>query len=166
LFQIPAGLKEVKELSKWNAAKIKKQLVGKPAPEFAVTDLTGTELKLSAFHGKTVLLDFWATWCPPCREDAPALAKLYKKYGGKELEILGISVSEDRQIVEKFLKGHQGGYPIVLTTENDLSRPYEIGVFPTYMVIDKNGILAAVVEGEKGLGELRDLLKKAGLESD
>jgi thiol-disulfide isomerase/thioredoxin len=165
LFQLPsAGMKEVKELSRWNAARMKKQLIGKPAPELEVNDLQGEPLALAAFKGKTVLLDFWATWCPPCRADGPALDKLYKKYGQQELIILGISVSEDRAIVEKFLGEHPHAFPVVLTTENEMPRPYQIRVFPTYIVIDKEGNVTAAVEGDKGFGELQGLLKKAGLE--
>ncbi|MDP8990164.1 MAG: TlpA family protein disulfide reductase [Acidobacteriota bacterium] len=162
--QPPADMKEVKELSRWNAARMKKQLIGKPAPELEVNDLQGEPLALTAFKGKTVLLDFWASWCPPCRADGPALDKLYKKYGQQELMILGISVSEDRAIVEKYLGEHPHAFPVVLTTENEMPRPYQIGIFPTYIVIDKDGNVTAAVEGDKSFGELRGLLKKAGLE--
>ena len=104
LFKLPPGeMRQVKELSKWNAAKIKKQLAGKTAPDLTVTDLKGKPVTLSAFKGKTVLLDFWTTWCGPCRADGPALDKLYGKYGGKDLMIVGISVSEERETVENFL---------------------------------------------------------------
>jgi thiol-disulfide isomerase/thioredoxin len=167
LFGLPsADIREVKELSRWNAAKIKKELTGKPAPELAVMDIRGEPVSLSALKGRTVLLDFWTTWCPPCRADAPALEKLNQKYGGKELTIVSISVSEDRELVEKFLKEHPHSYPVVLTTENEMPRPYEIGVFPTYIVIDKDGTVASAVEGDKVFGDLRRLLKKAGLETD
>lgn len=111
LFQLPADLREVKQLSPWNAAKIKKRLAGKPAPELALTDTEGQPLLLSAYKGKTVLLDFWTTWCPPCRADAPSLDKLYRNYGGKELMIAGISVNEDRAVVEKYLKEHPHSFP-------------------------------------------------------
>jgi thiol-disulfide isomerase/thioredoxin len=165
VFQPPiADMKEVKELSRWNAARMKKQLIGKPAPELAVNDLQGEPVALASFKGKTVLLDFWATWCPPCRADGPALDKLYKKYGQQELMILGISVSEDRAIVEKFLGEHPHTFPVVLTTENEMPRPYQIGIFPTYIVIDKDGNVTAAVEGDKGFSDLQGLLKKAGLE--
>src|SRR5260370_38316878 len=83
LYKLPGDLREVKELTSWNAARIKKQLAGKPAPELTVTDIQGKSVALSSFKGKTVLLDFWTTWCPPCRADAPALDKLYRKYGGR-----------------------------------------------------------------------------------
>ena len=167
LFKLPSGdMREVKELSRWNAAKIKKQLGGKLAPELTLTDLKGKPLALANFRGKTVLLDFWTTWCPPCRADGPALDKLYRKYGDKDLMIVGISVSEERDIVEKFLNEHPHNYPIVLTTENEMPLPYQISAFPTYIVIDRDGTLAAAVEGDKGFSDLRKLLKKAGLESE
>lgn len=167
LFKLPSeDLREVKELSRWDAAKIKKQLKGKPAPELTATDVTGKSVVLSSLKGKTVLLDFWTTWCPPCRADAPALDKLYNKYGEKDLAIVGVSVSEDRAIVEKFLKEHPHSFPVILTSENDMPAAYQIGVFPTYIVIDRDGTLAAAVQGDQGFGELRKLLKKAGLELD
>ncbi len=164
LFEVPSGGREVKELSKWNAARIKKQLAGRPAPEFTVTDIQGKSVTLSAFKGKTVLLDFWTTWCPPCRADAPALDKLYRKYGAESLMIIGVSVSEDRAIVERFLRDHPHNFPVILTTENELPSAYQIGVFPTYIVIERDGTLASAVEGDRGFSDLRKLLKKAGLE--
>jgi thiol-disulfide isomerase/thioredoxin len=166
LFILPKDLHEVKELSRWDAQRIKKQLAGKPAPELAVVDLQGKPFALADFKGKTVLLDFWTTWCGPCRADGPAIEKLYRKYGGKELAIVGISVSEDRGIVEKFLKEHPHSYPIVLTTENEVPRPYEVSSFPTYMIIAPDGTFSAVVEGDQGFRDLRNLLKKAGLEAE
>jgi thiol-disulfide isomerase/thioredoxin len=167
LFKLRSGdMREVKELAKWNAAKIEKQLAGKPAPDLALTDIQGKPLALSNFKGKTVLLDFWTTWCGPCRADAPALDKLYRKYGEKDLMIVGISVSEERDLVKKFLNQHPHSYPIVLTTENEMPLPYQVSAFPTYIVIDRDGTVAAAVEGDKGFSDLRKLLKKAGLESE
>lgn len=164
LFKLPEGVREVKQLSHWDAPKIKKQLAGKPAPELSLTDMTGQHVSLAGLKGKTVLLDFWTTWCPPCRADAPAIDKLYKQYGDKNLAIIGISVSEERELVEKFLKQHPHFFPIALTTENELPRTYQIGVFPTYIVIDPDGSVRSAVQGDQGFGELRKLLKKAGLE--
>jgi thiol-disulfide isomerase/thioredoxin len=166
LFRIPPGVKEVRELSRWNADRMKKQLAGKAAPDLVLTDLQGETVRLSDLKGKTVLLDFWATWCGPCRADGPSLDKLYQKYHQKNLTIVGVSVDEDRAVVKKFLSEHPHQYAIALTTENEIPRPYQIGVFPTYIVIDPEGNLAAATEGDTGFAELRKLLKKAGLETD
>jgi len=167
LLKLPSGdMREVKELSRWNAARIKKELAGNPAPDLALTDIHGKPLKLSDAKGKTVLLDFWTTWCPPCRADSPALDKLYQKYGQQDLLIVGISVSEERATVEKFLSEHPHSFPVALTTENAMPRAYRIGAFPTYIVINRDGTVASAVEGEKGFADLRKLLKKAGLEVD
>ena len=167
LFQLPSpDMREVKELSRWNAARIRKQLVGQPAPELDVTDLAGKHLSLTDFKGKTVLLDFWTTWCGPCRKDAPSLDKLYSKYGGTNLMIVSISVSEDRAVVEKYLSEHPRAFPVVLTSENEIPRPYQIGAFPTYIVIGRDGEVMAAEEGDQGFGELRKLLKKAGVEAE
>ncbi|MGO9131045.1 MAG: TlpA family protein disulfide reductase [Bryobacteraceae bacterium] len=165
LFAPPSSeMREVRELAAWNAARLKKQLAGKPAPELAVNDIQGKPIALSDLKGKTVLLDFWTTWCVYCRANSPALEKLYSRYGGKNLAIIGFSVSEEREIVERYLKEHPHGYPVVLTSENEMPRPYQVHAFPTYMVIDPDGTFAAAVEGDQSFGELRHMLKKAGLE--
>ena len=164
LFKVPGGAREVKALSKWTIARIRKELVAKPAPELEVTAMDGATVALSALKGKTVLLDFWATWCAPCRADGPALDKLYQKYGPKDLEIVGISVSEDRGVVEKYLKEHPHAFPIVLSTENDLPRAFQVSSFPTYMLIGPDGKVSSAVQGDQGFSDLRKLLKQAGLE--
>jgi len=78
--------------------------------------------------------------------------------------IVAISVSEEREIVEQFLKKHPHSFPVVLTSENEMPRPYQIGIFPTYMVIAPDGTLATAVEGDQGFGDLRKFLEKAGME--
>jgi len=165
LFKLPsANLREVKELSPWDAARIKKQLGGNPAPELRGTDISGKPVILSTLKGRTVLLDFFTTWCPPCRADAPALDKLFRKYGPQDLVIVGVSVSEEHSVVESFLKQHPHSFPVLLTTENEMPRPYQIGAFPTYIVIDRDGNVAGAAEGDQGFSDLRKMLKKAGME--
>jgi thiol-disulfide isomerase/thioredoxin len=159
-------MREVKELSRWDAARIKKQLAGKPAPELVLRDILGNPITLADYRGKTVLLDFWTTWCPPCRADAPALDKLYNKYGDRDLMIVGISVSEDRAVVEKYLVSHPHNFPIVLTTENDMPAAYQLDALPTYIVIGRDGLVTSAAEGDQGFSDLRKLLKRAGLEID
>ena len=79
---------------------------------------------------------------------------------------MGISVNEERPVVTQFLKEHPHDFPIALTSENDIPRPYQIGLLPTYMVIQRDGTVASAVAGDQGFSELRKLLRKAGLEPD
>jgi thiol-disulfide isomerase/thioredoxin len=163
LFLRPADVREVKKFTPWDAKRMNAALRGKAAPELSLTTLDGGAVSLASLKGKTVLLDFWATWCPPCRVDAPALEKLHKKYGS-QLAVVGISVNETREIVEAFLKKNPHTFPIALSSENDLSRTYEVSVFPTYIIVDAEGNFETAVEGDKGFDGLRDRLRKAGLD--
>jgi thiol-disulfide isomerase/thioredoxin len=160
------GMREVKHFSPWDEARIKKQLVGKPAPELQVTDIRGNPISLSGMKGKTVLLDFWTTWCPPCQADGPTIEKLYQKYSGKDLVVIGISIDEDRETVEKFLNKHPHTFPVVLSSENTLPRPYQIEVFPTYLIIGPDGTLAAAEQDDQSFGRLRKILEKAGMATE
>lgn len=158
-----SSLKEVKAFSIWDAKQVKKSLAGNPAPEITGVDLNGNPVTLSSLRGKTVLLDFWATWCPPCRADGPSLNKLQDKYGGSDFTVVGIAMGEDRTIVEKYLGEHLAKYPIVLGSEADLPRQFQIQSIPTYVALDANGNLITATSGAQGFGELKKLLKKAGL---
>ena len=131
-----------------------------------MTDLDGNPVVTESFKGKIVLLDFWATWCLPCRADAPALTRLYTRYSEHDLMIIGISVNESRDIVEKFLKEHPHVFPTVLSTENELPAIYRVNALPTYVVIDRNGTVTAAVDGDQGFQELTKLLRHAGLVVD
>jgi thiol-disulfide isomerase/thioredoxin len=165
-FELPsADMREVKKLTEWDIAKIKKELTGKPAPDLLVRDLTKKEIRLADYRGKVVLLDFWTTWCPPCRADGPALETLHKKFSD-DLAIIAISVSEQRNVVETYLKTHPYSFPIVLTTENNMPRPYQISWFPTYIVIGRDGVVVTSASDEQGVGKFEGLLKKAGLKND
>lgn len=166
LFKLPEGLKEVNYFERWNDVRIRKELAGKPAPDLQVSDIAGAPISLANLKGKTVLLDFWTTWCPPCQADASSLEKLNQKFGNKNLAIIGISVDEDRDIVQKYLKKHPHSFPIVLSSENQMPRAYQIGVLPTYMIIRPDGTLMTAEEGDKGFGKLREDLQKAGLQPE
>jgi thiol-disulfide isomerase/thioredoxin len=117
-------------------------------------------------RGKPSCSTFGPTWCPPCQNDSPAIDKLNQKYGGKDWMIIGISVDEERETVEKYLKKHPHSFPVVLSSENPLPRPYQIGVFPTYLVIGADGTLISAEEGDQGFGKLRKTLEKAGMSTD
>jgi thiol-disulfide isomerase/thioredoxin len=84
------------------------------APEFSLPTLTGEELELAAYKGKVVLLDFWATWCDPCREQIPSLVELQNKYRGQGLQVLGISMDDEPGPVRDFYQQFKLNYPVVM----------------------------------------------------
>lgn len=162
LFAIPPGAKRVADLRTRTASAIRNELQSKTAPDLDVTDLQGDPLRLTDFPGKTILLDFFSTWCGPCRDDAPALNKLYSKYKDKNLVIIGISSHETRDAVENYFQHATHAFPIVLGSENTLPAAYRIAVIPTYMVIDVEGKLRMVKQGRQGYQGLRRLLDEGG----
>jgi len=131
--------------------------VGKPAPDFEVTKLDGTRLKLSDLRGKRVVLDFWATWCGPCVMEIPHLAKLQLENGGETLSVVGLS-QEDRVVLKKFTETHDVPYSIASVSEVDLPEPYaSIRSIPTTFFIDESGILRDVVVGYHDFDALKRL---------
>lgn len=90
--------------------------VRRPAPDFSLPQLNGQALQLSSFRGKVVLLDFWATWCDPCREETPHLVELQQKYGDRGLQIIGISMDDGPEPVRGFYQQFHMNYPVVMGT--------------------------------------------------
>ena len=109
------------------------------APDFTLKTLEGEEMTLTSLKGKVVLLDFWATWCAPCRESIPHLVNLHKNYGEKGLVILGMSADKgDGDVVRRFVKSMDIPYPIMITPEEVL-RSYGVTALPTTVFIDREG---------------------------
>lgn len=84
------------------------------APDFSLPDLTGRRLDLSSYRGKVVLLDFWATWCDPCREQIPHFVELQNRYGGQGLQIIGVSMDDGPEPVRDFYQRFKMNYPVVM----------------------------------------------------
>ncbi|HET6516119.1 MAG TPA: TlpA disulfide reductase family protein [Thermodesulfovibrionales bacterium] len=111
------------------------------APGFTLTDLQGTKVSLSGFRGKVVLLEFWATWCPPCRESIPELNRLYDKYRDKGLTVIGISMDKGGDVsstVGSFMKEQGVVYP-VLIDDGKVSALYGVTSIPAMFIVDKEG---------------------------
>ncbi|HZW40614.1 MAG: TlpA family protein disulfide reductase [Syntrophothermus sp.] len=109
------------------------------APDFTLKSVDGKNIKLSSYKGKIVILDFWATWCGPCRKGIPDLISLQKEFP-KDLVVIGISVDrETKNNVPKFIKDYGVNYPIVYYTEDVVKNYGGIEAIPTAFIIDKNG---------------------------
>jgi peroxiredoxin len=114
------------------------------APDFRVTDLAGRTISLSDYRGKVLFLNFWATWCPPCRAEIPDFVEAYAKQKANGLEILGISVdTTGKSAVAAFVEKYKINYPVVLETRENTGKiidDYQPGQFiPTTFIIDKTG---------------------------
>jgi cytochrome c biogenesis protein CcmG/thiol:disulfide interchange protein DsbE len=114
------------------------------APDFNLKTLDGKTLQLSALKGKVVLLDFWATWCPPCKAEIPHFKELYDQYRGKGLEIIGVALDEGgEKDVAPFAQQNQINYPLAAAGAQQLAQAYGgVRGIPTTFLIDKQGKIA------------------------
>jgi peroxiredoxin len=109
------------------------------APDFTLQDMSGKKVRLADFRGKVVLLEFWATWCPPCREEIPTLERLHRQYGSKGLTILAVALDEGGwDGVKSFAAERKIGYTVLRGTE-DVSAKYMVRLIPAMFLIDKQG---------------------------
>lgn len=105
--------------------------------DFTLPSLDGEDITLSKLKGHVILIDFWATWCPPCRKSIPVFIDLYNKYHEKGFTVLGIS-REDKSVLEKFRDEIGIPYPLLIDN-NGISKKYQVQAIPTIMIFDKNG---------------------------
>ena len=139
-----------------------------PAPNFTLTDQYGITHTLSDYKGKVVFLNFWATWCPPCRAEMPDIQKLYEETGedsDSELVILGVAfpnfgdeTSEDG--IRMFLEENGYTYPTVMDTEATLMAPYYITAYPTTYMIDRDGNIYGYVPGSMTKDIMEDIIRQ------
>lgn len=124
-----------------SCTKEKKQAIeGDEAPDFTLSDINGSDVRMSDLRGKVVLIEFWATWCPPCRESIPAMNEIYKRYNEKGLVILGISVDKGQNVAEDlraFVREYSILYPVLIDSKN-INNLYGVYSIPTTFLIDKD----------------------------
>jgi peroxiredoxin len=123
-------------------------LKGKRAPDFEAKTVDGKRIKLSDLRGKVVLVNFWATWCPPCREEMPLFNEVYRKYKGKGFEIIAVSTDKNEGLVKKFIKEFKIPFPVVLDEKGELIKIYRVQGLPTSFLIDREGRVVKVRLGE------------------
>ena len=116
--------------------------IGNKIPDFVLYDLKLNKIEASEFKGKPIILNFWATWCPPCREEMPSIESFYKKNKEKGIEVVAVSVDQDsKEKVAEFIKNKGYSFPIYYDYGAILSRTFFIRSIPTTYFIDRNGII-------------------------
>ena len=135
---------------------------GRLAPDFELVSLDGKRIKLSDFRGKAVLLNFWATWCSPCKQEMPWFVDLQKKYGSEGLVVLGVAMDDsDASKIAEFTGQMGVNYPVLLGTEK-VSEDYgDVQYLPTSFYIDRDGKFVGKGVGLLGRREVEDNIQKA-----
>ena len=119
-----------------------------PAPALVLKDLSGRAIRLSEYQGKVVLLNFWATWCPPCRAEMPELVRMQREYGGRGLQVIGITYPPERRArVRQFARRLKVNYPIALGTQKTKTLFDGGQDLPLTVVIDRQGFIREVIRG-------------------
>lgn len=142
------------------------QMIGQPAPDFALRTLDGRNLRLSEYLGEVVLLNFWGTWCGPCRQQMPVLDEIHTRYLRAGLVLLGVNLDEDASHASEMAAALRVSYPVLLDARKQASRSYQLAAMPVTVLIDRSGLVRHVSEGykpgdEQGyLEQLRKLLNE------
>ncbi len=120
-----------------------------PAAEFALPARTGQAVSLAGLKGQVVLINFWATWCGPCRKEMPLLEQIQKKYASLGFTMLGVNVEEDTTMMDTFLKDVPVTFPILLDPANGVSKLYNVSAMPSTVIVDRKGNIRYIHQGYK-----------------
>ncbi len=119
------------------------------APDFTLKSYAGSNQKLSEFRGDVVLLNFWASWCGPCRQEMPLLNVLHKKYKKLGFTVIGVNVEEHSEKARQIVKDVAIKFPILFDSENKVSELYKVSAMPSTVIIDRNGNMRYLHKGYK-----------------
>lgn len=109
------------------------------APDFTLKSRDGSNIKLSELRGQVVMVNFWASWCGPCRQEMPLLEQLYQRYQPMGFTLLGVNVEEDSSAADKVLKDIPVSFPILYDSKNSVSESYQVRAMPSTFLIDRDG---------------------------
>lgn len=162
-FHPPSSAKEVKKFAFENMQnRTGDALVGKEAINFNLTSIGGGQINLKDLRGKVVVLDFWATWCGPCREAHPHLQKLYEEYKNDGLVVLGIN-SESKAKVQHYMQENGYTFTNLMDPDQSVGINYRVDAIPSVFIINRKGIVDAHLVGYQPESAIRKAIKKAGL---
>lgn len=137
-------------------------IAGSIAPDFTGKTMAGDNLRLQEQQGNVVMLNFWASWCGPCRKEMPLLEDMQKKYQRMGFTLIGVNVDEDTQAAKRFLADVKTSFPMVLDASGTISKQYNVDAMPTSIFIDRSGNIRDVHKGYKAGDEkaYEKILKK------
>jgi thiol-disulfide isomerase/thioredoxin len=136
-----------------------------PAPTFRAKTMDGEILNNDSLRGKTVLFQFWATWCPYCKRDMAVLERIGQEFAPQGLVVYGVNVGESKKKVRNFLEESPRSSKVILMEDTNLAAVFDAKAYPMYVLIDSKGNLAGMQEGAGGEAALRHLLRKAAIGS-
>lgn len=136
-------------------------LAGAPAVSYDVKRLDGTIDALDRYRGSVVVMNLWATWCPPCREEMPDLQRFYSEYKSKGVVVLGVDQGESAQAARAFVRAHGVTFPILLDADQQYGGSYASIGLPTTIVVDRRGHIVRGIDGELTLAQMRDAVGQA-----
>jgi len=134
--------------------------VGSPAPDFTLPTLGGGQVKLSDLKGRPVLINFWATWCPPCRYEMPAIEAMYQKYKEQGLVVIGVDVQEPENLVAAFVQQYGLTFTIALDSNGEVSSVYRVRAFPTTYFVNPEGVIQDMHRGAMNAGMIEGYLRR------
>ncbi len=141
-------------------------LEGQAAPDFALKSSTGENLRLSEFRGDVVMINFWATWCGPCRQEMPLLDELYNRYQRVGFNLLGVNIDDDSRKAMQMIEELGVDFPVLFDSQKEVSKLYNVEAMPVTVLVDREGEVRYVHHGykpgyeDKYLDQVRSLLRE------
>lgn len=141
-------------------------LEGQVAPDFALKSSTGENLRLSEYRGNVVMINFWATWCGPCRQEMPLLDELYTRYERVGFSLLGVNIDDDSRRAMQMIEDLGVSFPVLFDARKEVSQLYQVEAMPVTVLVDREGNVRHVHHGykpgyeDKYLDQVRSLLRE------
>lgn len=132
-----------------SGAAVPKSTPVEPAPDFTLKSLSGENIRLSELRGNVVMINFWASWCGPCRQEMPLLEQLYQRYNALGFELLGVNVEQDVDDAKRWLADRPVSFPVLLDPQNELTKIYQVKAMPSTILVDRDGNVRHLHKGYK-----------------
>ncbi|MGB9753218.1 MAG: alkyl hydroperoxide reductase [Roseiflexus castenholzii] len=134
--------------------------IGHPAPEFTLTAIDGTEMTLSDLRGQVVLINLWASWCPPCRAEMPAIQHAYERFHDQGFIVLAVNQQEDVATVVQYMHDQQLTFPALLDSDARVGAAYQVRMLPSSFFVDRRGMIRAVYRGPMSRGMIEGTIEQ------